>query len=199
MTEDLKHLEYDWYGGAIPANIQIGEDVYIDSSYAFAMFLSAKKPGLIMGKASGAYNRSTFAIGPHGRIDIGAYTCLNNTYLVCNDRVTIGAHCLFSWGVVVTDIPSGINCPVVNRRQALRAASQNSNRWLPPPDESMPVLIEDNVWIGFGSVILPGVTLGEGSIVGCKTIISEDVPPYSVIVGDPARVIRRLNPVTDRC
>jgi len=50
------------------------------------------------------------------------------------------------------------------------------------------------VWVGFDSVILPGVTLGRGAVVGCKTVIAEDVPAYAVVVGDPARIVRRLDP-----
>ena len=54
------------------------------------------------------------------------------------------------------------------------------------------VLIEENVWIGFEAVILPGVTIGRGSIIGAKTIVDQDVPPYSVVVGNPARVVKQL-------
>jgi acetyltransferase-like isoleucine patch superfamily enzyme len=56
------------------------------------------------------------------------------------------------------------------------------------------VTLEDNVWLGFDSVVLPGVTLGRGAIVGCKTIVTGDVAPYDVVVGDPMRVVRRLDP-----
>jgi len=50
------------------------------------------------------------------------------------------------------------------------------------------------VWVGFDSVILPGVTIGRGSIIGSKTIVEEDVPAYSIVVGNPARLVRRLEP-----
>jgi acetyltransferase-like isoleucine patch superfamily enzyme len=58
------------------------------------------------------------------------------------------------------------------------------------------VIIEDNAWVGFGAVILPGVTLGTGCVVGCKTIVAEDVPPYAIVAGDPPRIIRYLEPLS---
>jgi len=55
-----------------------------------------------------------------------------------------------------------------------------------------PVRIERNVWIGFDSCVLPGVTIGQGSVVGARSVVAEDVPPYAVVAGNPARVIRLL-------
>ena len=52
------------------------------------------------------------------------------------------------------------------------------------------IVIEDDVWIGFNSTILKGVTIGKGAIIGANTLILKDVPPYAVVVGNPARIIR---------
>ena len=53
-----------------------------------------------------------------------------------------------------------------------------------------PVVIEDNVWIGDKASILSGVTVGKGSIVACNAVVTKDVPPYSVVAGVPAKVIK---------
>jgi maltose O-acetyltransferase len=53
-----------------------------------------------------------------------------------------------------------------------------------------PIVIEDDVWIGFQSVILPGVTIGQGSIVGAGSVVTRDVAPHSIVGGVPARLIR---------
>lgn len=55
---------------------------------------------------------------------------------------------------------------------------------------SKPVVVGDDVWIGVGCIILPGVSVGEGSVVGAGSVVVEDVPPYSVVVGNPARVVK---------
>jgi acetyltransferase-like isoleucine patch superfamily enzyme len=56
-----------------------------------------------------------------------------------------------------------------------------------------PVVIEDDVWITVGVIILPGVTIGKGSIVMAGAVVSEDIPPYSLAGGVPARVIKKLD------
>jgi acetyltransferase-like isoleucine patch superfamily enzyme len=190
-------VEHDWFGRGLPPNVRIGRDVYIDTAYGFAPFRSAETPGLALGDASGAYDRTTFVVGPRGRVVVGEYTCLNGTYLVANDRITMGAHCLLAWGSVLTDtwINAGASpASLAARRALLEAAARDPGRHPGPVAPPRPVTLEDNVWLGFDSVVLPGVTLGRGAIVGCKTIVTADVAPYEVVVGDPMRVVRRLDP-----
>jgi acetyltransferase-like isoleucine patch superfamily enzyme len=55
-----------------------------------------------------------------------------------------------------------------------------------------PVRVCDKVWVGFGASILPGVTIGEGAIVGAASVVTRDVAPWTVVAGNPARVIREL-------
>jgi galactoside O-acetyltransferase len=57
---------------------------------------------------------------------------------------------------------------------------------------SEPIVIEDKVWIGSNAVVLPGVRIGYGSVVGAGSVVSRDVPPMSVAVGTPCRVLRRV-------
>lgn len=52
------------------------------------------------------------------------------------------------------------------------------------------VTIEDDVWVGAGSVILAGVTIGKGSVIGSNSVVTKDIPPHSIAVGSPAKVIK---------
>ena len=56
-----------------------------------------------------------------------------------------------------------------------------------------PVIIEDKVWIGEFVSVLPGVTIGEGSIIGTMSVVTKSIPPYCIAVGSPARVIKKFN------
>jgi maltose O-acetyltransferase len=53
------------------------------------------------------------------------------------------------------------------------------------------IIIEDDVWIGAGAIILTGVTIGEGSVIGAGSIVTKSIPPYSIAVGNPAIVIKK--------
>ena len=55
-----------------------------------------------------------------------------------------------------------------------------------------PITVGNNVWFGAGVHVLPGVTIGEGAVIGAGAVVTEDIPPRSLAVGAPARVIRRL-------
>lgn len=59
-------------------------------------------------------------------------------------------------------------------------------------EAALPITIEDNVWIGGGAIVLPGVGVGENAVVGAGAVVTKDVPPNTVAVGNPARVIRPL-------
>jgi acetyltransferase-like isoleucine patch superfamily enzyme len=56
---------------------------------------------------------------------------------------------------------------------------------------SAPIIIEDDVWVGFQAIILPGVTIGRSSIVGAGAVVTRDVEPHSIVGGVPARLLRK--------
>lgn len=187
------HLS-DWFQRALPSNVELGRNVYLESSYVLAAFFSQLQPGLIMEEGSGAYGVSSLATGPRGLIQVGAYTCLNSTNLIADDRISIGAHCLFAWGAVVTDTPIPLHEEAASRQRAVLETASDPLRRMRPASVPAPVHIADNVWVGFDSVITGGVRVGRGAIVGCKTLITEDIPGYAIVVGNPCRVLRFLEP-----
>ncbi len=192
-AEKTLTIETDWYPGSVPDNASLGANVYIDTTYAFAAFHSEQREGLRIGSNSGAYQRASFVVGPRGSVVIGDYTVVNGAYLVCENKIEIGSHCLIAWGSLITDSWPSRRSTVAERREAILAASRNDRRPFPEVG-GRPVRIEDNVWVGFDCLIMPGVTLGRGCVVGSRSVISSDVPPYAVVVGDPQRIVRFLEP-----
>jgi serine acetyltransferase len=118
--------------------------------------------------------RPTLRIGDHTGIGHGC------TFTVAKS-VTIGSYCRIAGHVWIFDSPGHPSDP------AKRLAN------LPPdPNDVRPVSIGDNVWIGQRAIIFPGVTIGENSIVGPAAVVTSDVPPNTVVFGNPARKIAAL-------
>jgi len=130
----------------------------------------------------GAFGSSSF-IQPPFRCDYGAYIRIG-------ERVFVNFNCtiLDCGSVTIGDgvqIASGVQLLAADhpREPELRAAGLELGR---------PVVIEDNVWIGAGAIVCPGVTVGRDSIVGAGSVVTRDVPPRVVAAGNPSRVIRDL-------
>jgi serine acetyltransferase len=96
-------------------------------------------------------------------------------------KITIGRHCRIAGHVWIFDSPGHPADPV-----ARMAGSP------PADDEVRPVVIEDNVWIGERAIIMPGVTIGQGSLVAAGSVVTTNVPPNTMVAGNPARQLRKL-------
>lgn len=193
-TNQRSYLDGDWFNQGIPPNVVMADNVYIDTSYGFAAFNSNQPTGMFIDEASGCYDRSSFITSANGKIQVGKFSILNGTTLISNEQITIGDHCMLSWGSVIMDTWVTNGNSVNDRRALLKTAAADPLRSYPFLAFSKPVVLEDNCWVGFGAVIMPGVRLGRGCIVGCKTIVTEDVPPYAIVAGSEARIIRFLTP-----
>lgn len=125
----------------------------------------------------------------NGVVSIGDRCFIGRSDLVCYRGIRIGDDVIISWRVTLADHDShGINWDDRCNDVAEWAGAQK--RW----DNVMhaPITIEDKVWIGFGVSILKGVTIGEGAVIGACSVVTKDVPPYTVAAGNPARVVRDL-------
>jgi acetyltransferase-like isoleucine patch superfamily enzyme len=78
------------------------------------------------------------------------------------------------------------------RREALRRVPASEPRSVRAAVPGQPIRIGRAAWIGFDCCILPGVTLGEGAVVGARSVVAADVEPFTIVAGNPARVVRRL-------
>jgi acetyltransferase-like isoleucine patch superfamily enzyme len=182
----------DWYSGTIPSNTSIDATALIETSYSFDRFRSTTPAGVTMGRGSSAYLATMFDVGPSGTVSIGDFVLLVGVRFICDTAIVVGDYSLLSWNVVIMDT---FRAPAAaaERRRALELASLSPERVLPEGPPGRPVTIERNVWIGFDVCILPGITIGEGSIVGARSTLVEDVPPYTVVAGNPAAVVRTID------
>jgi acetyltransferase-like isoleucine patch superfamily enzyme len=115
-------------------------------------------------------------------LQIGDHTGIGHECtLVIGKKITIGNHCAISGQTMIFD-SNGHHTEVLERRAGLP----------PPPEEVREIRIGNDVWIGVRSIIFPGVRIGDGSIVSAGSVVRTHVPPYSVVSGNPARVVLRL-------
>jgi acetyltransferase-like isoleucine patch superfamily enzyme len=109
------------------------------------------------------------------------------------DRIAIGNRVFISHGVQIFDNNS--HSLSAGERHARFKELQTVGHHLQPETVShKPVVIEDDVWIGFNCAIMKGVVVGKGAIVGAAAVVTHDVAPYTIVVGNPARVVGESRP-----
>jgi acetyltransferase-like isoleucine patch superfamily enzyme len=123
------------------------------------------------------------------QVTIGHSTFMGGSMIASACRVVIGSDVLISWGCSIVDHDSHSIDWKLRVGDAQRWAKGDKN-W--SQVKMGMVQIGDHAWIGFNAIILEGVTVGEGAIVGAGSVVTKDVPPYTVVAGNPARVIREL-------
>lgn len=148
------------------AIVKIGNAVTINSNnfgYHINMFMPCK----IMADADGA------------EIAIGDNTRVHGSCIHAKRSITIGKNCLIA-----------ANCQIIDSNGHAVCMS-NPERRLFERDMPAPVVIEDNVWLATGVIVLPGVTIGEGSIVAANSVVCKDIPPRVLARGNPAVPVER--------
>lgn len=93
--------------------------------------------------------------------------------LDAHDRITIGKNCMFAVRVTISTGTHDYAVEPMNLKTITK-----------------PVVIEDGVWIGIGATVLLGVRIGRGAVVGAHALVTKDVPPYAIVLGVPARVVK---------
>lgn len=124
-------------------------------------------------------------------LEIGNNVQVNDyVHIGAVNKVKIGNNVLIASKVYISDHNHGF----------YNGMSQSSPDIIPEsrPIQSLPVFIEDNVWLGEQVSVLPGVTIGKGSIIGANSVVSKSIPSNCIAVGIPAKVIKKFNYTTNK-
>ena len=113
-----------------------------------------------------------------------------NSFIGSMEAVTIGNDVIIATNVRIFDNNNHPTSPT--QGEMMSHNDFYGELWTWKYAEHKPVVIGDNVWIGEFSAILKGVTIGKGSIVASHSVVTKDVPPYVIVAGNPARVVKRL-------
>jgi len=165
--------------------IEIGKGVFLDRR----VYLHGGKKAL--------------RIGDGARLMFGAQVNVYNYRDLDCSFIEIGSNCVIGAGCVITG-QGGVrigNDVIIGPHALILPVDHNyESAQLPIRGQGIrpsPILIEDNVWIGGGTIILGGATIGSGSVVGAGSVVKETVPSRCVVAGNPAKVIRRLDAEED--
>jgi acetyltransferase-like isoleucine patch superfamily enzyme len=183
----------DFHAGHLPDNAVLSDFHYIETSYSFLHYRSRRDPGFALGYGASVYKGTMLDLGPEGCVTVGDYALVHGARIICDSLVAIGDYTLISWNVVIMDTYR-LPWNALSRRAELEQVATREPRLFNAYQPAAPVHIGKNVWIGFDACILPGVRIGDGAIIGARSVVSEDVPAYSIVVGNPARRIRQLSP-----
>ena len=131
-----------------------------------------------------------FYLGDYSVVE--SFACINNAVgdVIIGDHTRIGLHNTIIGPVTIgshVNLAQGITITALNHNFSdaeKRIDEQGVN--------TTPVVIEDDIWIGTNAVILPGVTIGQHSVVAAGAIVTKDVPPHSLVAGVPAKVIKQI-------
>lgn len=130
-----------------------------------------------------------------GLITIGNNTFIGGGKFICVNGIDIGSDVMFSWGCTVMD----------NNAHSLISSERKNDvkDWKRGLDENKigvyknwenvktgKIVVKDKAWIGFNSIILKGVTIGEGAVVASGSVVTSNVPDYAVVGGNPAKLIK---------
>lgn len=118
-------------------------------------------------------------------------------YVDYGTNISIGERTFINYGLVAldvlpitigSDVQIGPNTQLLTPTHPLDAELRRA-KW----EAGRAIVIEDNVWLGGGVIVLPGVTIGRNSVVGAGSVVTRDVPPNVLVVGNPAGFVRRLD------
>lgn len=110
----------------------------------------------------------------------------DNVHIVCEDSIKIGNNVLMASHIFISDCSHG----------SYKGDDNDTPPDIPPakrPLPSYPITIGDNVWIGEGVIIMPGTTIGDGCVIGAHSVVSKDIPAYSIALGTPAKAVKKYN------
>ena len=182
-TNRQRMLAGDWYVGDDPDNWQeYKRAVRLQTLYASAYVEDPDAARPILQELLGHLGDEAH-IRPPLYVDYGTY-------------ITVGARTFVNYNLTALDVAPiviGTDCQIGPNVQLLTPVHPLEAR--PRRDRleaARPITVGDNVWLGGGAIVCPGVTIGDDSVIGAGAVVTRDVPAGSLAVGSPARVVREL-------
>jgi acetyltransferase-like isoleucine patch superfamily enzyme len=185
---ELREITGGWDHAGLPKNIHVGADCFLERKDSFKRFRSTREPGLLLRDRVKVYTWTEFNIEPTGAVEVGDDTTLVGVVFMCADSIRIGRRVIISYNVTIADSDFHPHDPEQRKLDAMANAPEGDRRSRPAVI-SKPVVIEDDVWIGIGAIILKGVRIGRGAKIGAGAVVTKDVPAGATVAGNPGRLV----------
>ena len=186
----MKNLYKEWHANAV-----IGEMFELGGLNSYISNESGNKLHIRIGDYCRIHGNMICKAS--GKVEMGNYCVLQDgASIQCLEHIKIGHYVGIANNTTIVDNNHHRIEPEERIKHRLRCAPGGDgypglgNGW--EISDSAPVIIEDVVWIGAQCSILKGVTVGEGSVVAKNSVVTKDVPPYTIVAGNPAKVVKKL-------
>lgn len=159
------------------ASISIGPERFVINDSWFEVnpfctsFVMQKKSHLIVHGAFSFYSNADISINENATLELGSGFVNHGARMHCFNSIKIGNQVYIGDDVAIRDSDGH---EIIGSDKSM----------------TMPIVIEDHVWIGAKVTVLKGVTIGEGSVVAAGAVVSKDVPPHTLVAGVPAKVVK---------
>jgi acetyltransferase-like isoleucine patch superfamily enzyme len=189
MTPDeIKDITGEWDSAGLPANLHIGEGCFLERKDSFKRFRSQRQPGLVLGRRVQVYTWTEFNIEPTGWVEVGDDSILVGAVFMCAEHIRLGQRVIVSYNVTIADSDFHPRDPAARQQDAI-ANAPLGDRHARPPLVARPVVIEDDVWVGIGAILLKGVHVGAGARIGAGAVVTSDIAAGACVAGNPARMV----------
>ena len=190
MSFDERDITGQWDYGSLTANVRLGNGCWLERRDSFSRFRSEQNPGLVLGDRVQVYTWTTFNVEPTGYVEIGSDSTLVGAVFMCAERIVLGRNVIISYHATLADSDFHPLDPQLRVQDAI-ANSPQGDRSLRPAIIARPIIIDDDVWIGIGAIILKGVHIGQGARIDAGAVVTRDVPAGVTVAGNPAQFITK--------
>jgi len=187
-ADELKAITGGWDHATLPKNVRVGKDCFLERRDSFKRFRSTREPGLIIGDRVKVYTWTELNIEPTGMTEVGDDSILVGAVFMCAESISIGKRVVVSYNVTIADSDFHPRDPEQRKLDAMANAPEG-DKSKRPTVFSRPVVIEDDVWIGIGAIILKGVHIGRGARIGAGAVVTKNIPAGASVAGNPGQTL----------
>lgn len=179
-------------------SIRIGNNSFFNAKLRFDNPNHSKKY-VVVGDSCDINGQIIFE-SPEGEVIFGDRVSFGASKIICRTKVEFGSDIYVAWGCTFYDHDShsiDFKERIKDRARELAALQNNlpnkviTKNW--DVVNTKPIYIKNHAWIGMNAIILKGVTIGEGAIVGAGSVVTKDVPDWTIVGGNPAKVIKEID------